>query len=125
MSETKTYSGSCHCGKVRFEVTTEISRASACNCSICSRTGWLMASVPPAQFNLLAGADAQTDYQFGKKTMHHLFCSTCGIRRSAGTWQTAKKRSSWTSVASMVSTSTHSRSRRSTARVTDEKGSPS
>jgi hypothetical protein len=39
-----------------------------------------MASVPPAQFELLAGADAQTNYQFGKKTMHHLFCSTCGIR---------------------------------------------
>jgi hypothetical protein len=76
----KTYAGSCHCGKVRFEVSTEVARASACNCSICSRTGWLMTSVTPAQFKLLAGADAQTDYQFGKKTMHHLFCSTCGIR---------------------------------------------
>jgi len=33
MSETKTYSGSCHCGKVRFEMTAEITRASVCNCS--------------------------------------------------------------------------------------------
>jgi len=80
MSETKTYSGSCHCGKVRFEVTAEIARASACNCSICGRAGWLMVSVPPAQFKLKEGADAQTDYQFGKKTMHHLFCKTCGVR---------------------------------------------
>jgi hypothetical protein len=80
MSETKTYSGSCHCGNVRFEVTAEITRASACKCSICSRAGWLMVSVPPAQFTLKAGADAQTDYQFGNKTMHHLFCTTCGIR---------------------------------------------
>ncbi|HET9958945.1 MAG TPA: GFA family protein [Polyangiaceae bacterium] len=80
MSEQKTYRGSCHCGRVRFEVTAEISRASACNCSICSRTGWLMTSVPAAQFKLVAGADAQTDYQFGKRTMHHLFCRTCGIR---------------------------------------------
>ena len=55
MSETKTYSGSCHCGKVRFEMTAEITRASACNCSICGRLGWLMVSVPPGQFKLQSG----------------------------------------------------------------------
>jgi hypothetical protein len=80
MPETKTYSGSCHCGKVRFEVTGEIRSASSCNCSICGRIGWLMVSVPPAQFKQKAGADSQVDYQFGKKTMHHLFCCTCGVR---------------------------------------------
>lgn len=80
MSETKTYSGSCHCGNVRFAVTAEITRASACNCSICGRAGSLMLSVSPGQFKLEAGADAQTDYQFGAKTMHHPFCSTCGVR---------------------------------------------
>jgi hypothetical protein len=76
----RTYSGSCHCGEVRFEVTTDIERASMCNCSICSRAGWVMVSVPENQFVLLAGAEAQTDYQFGKKTMHHLFCAICGVR---------------------------------------------
>jgi len=80
MSKMTTYSGSCHCGKVRFEVTAEVTRASSCNCSICGRAGWLMTSVPPEQFKLLSGADAQIDYQFGRKTMHHLFCGTCGIR---------------------------------------------
>lgn len=79
MSETKVHAGSCHCGKVRFEVSAAISSACACNCSICSRVGWLMVSVPPEQFKLLSGADEQTDYQFGPKTMHHLFCKTCGI----------------------------------------------
>lgn len=80
MPDTKTYSGSCHCGNVSFEVTAEIAKASACNCSICSRTGWLMAPVSTDQFKLLSGADSQSDYQFGRKTMHHHFCTTCGIR---------------------------------------------
>ncbi len=74
------YSGSCHCGQVRFEVTAELTAAGACNCSICSRVGWLMTSVAPAQFKLISGGgDAQRDYQFGKKSTHHLFCATCGI----------------------------------------------
>ena len=79
MPESKTYSGSCHCGNVRFEVTAELAKAGACNCSICSRVGWLVTSVAPEQFKLIAGADAQTDYQFGRKTMHHTFCRTCGV----------------------------------------------
>jgi hypothetical protein len=79
MTKSKTYSGSCHCGKVRFEVTAAVTGASACNCSICGRRGWLMTSVEPEAFKLLSGEGAQTDYQFGRKTMHHLFCSTCGV----------------------------------------------
>lgn len=79
MSNAKTYAGSCHCKQVRFEVTTEIDGASACNCSICSRVGWLMKSVSPSDFKLLSGKTAQTDYQFGSKSMHHLFCTTCGV----------------------------------------------
>jgi hypothetical protein len=75
----KKHTGSCHCGKVRFEVSADIKRAGVCNCSICSRVGWVILSVPEEQFVLLAGADAQTDYQFGGKTMHHLFCTTCGV----------------------------------------------
>lgn len=66
-------------------MTAEIANASACNCSICGRVGWLMISVPPSQFTLQSGADAQADYQFGAKTMHHLFCRTCGVR-SYGTY---------------------------------------
>lgn len=78
---TSTYQGSCHCGAVRFEVTMPApEKAFACNCSICSRAGWLLAFVPPEAFRLVSGADAITDYQFGKRTIHHGFCRTCGVR---------------------------------------------
>lgn len=80
MSEAKTYAGSCHCGNVTYNVTIDLAHVMTCNCSICSRTGSIMAFVPEASFQQLTGQDAQTDYQFNKKNIHHLFCSTCGVR---------------------------------------------
>ncbi len=79
MSETKTYTGGCHCGEVRFEVTADISSVVDCNCSICQKRGALWAFVPPEKFGLRAGAEDLKDYQFGKKTIHHLFCAQCGV----------------------------------------------
>jgi hypothetical protein len=76
-----TYQGSCHCGAVRYQVTMPApEKAYACNCSICSRAGWLLAFAAPEGFKLLAGQEALSDYQFGKKRIHHLFCRTCGVR---------------------------------------------
>lgn len=80
MAEAKTYSGSCHCGRVRYEVTTDLARVMECNCSHCSRKGFLLSFVPSEQFRLLSGEDALTDYQFNKKVIHHLFCATCGVQ---------------------------------------------
>jgi hypothetical protein len=79
MTEVKKYSGSCHCGKVRYEVTTELASVATCNCSICSRKGTVLTFVAAEQFNLLSGEDALTDYQFNKMKIHHLFCSVCGV----------------------------------------------
>lgn len=78
--ERQTYSGSCHCGKVSFEVTTELEQVISCNCSMCGRAGSLLTFVAPEQFKLLSGDGEQTDYQFKSKNIHHLFCSTCGVR---------------------------------------------
>jgi hypothetical protein len=52
----------------------------ACNCSICRRAGWLLAFVPENGFESLTPEAELTDYQLKKKTIHHLFCKTCGIR---------------------------------------------
>ena len=75
----QTYHGSCHCGRVRFEIDAEITRITECNCSICSKKGTLHLRVPPERFRLTAGEDALTRYQFNTKVAQHLFCSTCGI----------------------------------------------
>jgi len=83
MAEAKTHTGGCHCGAVRYEVTSDLGRVIECNCSICAKTGSLLAFAPASQFRLLAGADHLTDYQFAKKQIHHLFCKTCGIRSFA------------------------------------------
>ncbi len=73
------YQGSCHCGTVRFEIETELNRASECNCSICTKKGALHHRVPPERFRLLAGEEALTLYQFGTKTAKHWFCRHCGM----------------------------------------------
>jgi hypothetical protein len=75
----KTYTGGCHCGEVRFEVTADISSVVSCNCSLCQKRGALWAFVPAESFALRAGLEDLRDYQFGKKTIHHLFCPQCGV----------------------------------------------
>lgn len=83
-----TYHGGCHCGAVAYEVELELGTVTACNCSICSRAGWLLAFAPAAAFTLRQGQDALRDYQFGKHHIHHQFCTTCGVRSfSWGTTQ--------------------------------------
>jgi len=73
--------GGCHCGRVRFEVLAPaILEVGECNCSMCSKTGYLHLMVPAAQFKLLSGEDALTHYQFNTKTAKHFFCSHCGIK---------------------------------------------
>jgi hypothetical protein len=75
----KTYQGGCHCGAVRFEIETELTRATECNCSICTKKGALHHRVPPERFRLLSGADALTLYQAGTRIAKHWFCKRCGV----------------------------------------------
>jgi hypothetical protein len=80
MAETSTHTGGCHCGAVRYRVKVNLDPVITCNCSICSKTGTMLAFTPESRFELTSGADALTDYQFGKKRLHHLFCRHCGVR---------------------------------------------
>jgi hypothetical protein len=74
------YHGSCHCGKVDFEVELDLSGgAISCNCSICSRRGSVLAFAPRENLVVHKGEDELATYTFNKHVIHHRFCKTCGI----------------------------------------------
>jgi hypothetical protein len=82
-TETKTYTGGCHCGKVRYRASIALESVMACNCSICSRKGSLLTFIPAEQFELLSGEADLAEYKFNKHVISHLFCKTCGIHSFA------------------------------------------
>jgi hypothetical protein len=76
-----THRGGCHCGAVRFEVLAPaVIQVTDCNCSICSKAGYLHLLVNKSRFRLLAGAEALTTYRFNTGTAQHLFCKVCGMK---------------------------------------------
>src|SRR4051794_37621333 len=82
-SDLRNYSGGCHCGKVRYDVSMALGKVITCNCSICSKRGLLLSFVPAGQFTLKSGNEALHDYQWGKKRINHQFCTECGIQSFA------------------------------------------
>ncbi len=69
--------GSCHCGDVRFEVTGALEGVLECNCTVCTKKGFLHWIVTPDRFRLLAGEPAT--YSFGTHVARHTFCPRCGM----------------------------------------------
>jgi len=74
-----THTGSCHCGRITFEVQGEIDSALACNCSMCLRRGSLLWFVPRSSMQLKTPEDAVATYTFNQHNIHHHFCPVCGI----------------------------------------------
>jgi hypothetical protein len=75
------HTGGCHCGRVRFEALAPARiTVSECNCSVCSKAGYLHLIVPADRFTLLSGREALTTYTFNTGTAKHLFCAVCGIK---------------------------------------------
>ena len=73
------HTGSCHCGTVRFAITSDFPELTTCDCSICRRKNALMVKVHESAFELLAGEDSLTEYRFHTHTARHFFCKHCGI----------------------------------------------
>lgn len=75
------HQGGCHCGRVRFDVLApEVITVSQCNCSICSKSGYLALIVPRDRFTLKSGEESLAEYTFNTGIAKHLFCKSCGIK---------------------------------------------
>ena len=72
------YKGSCHCGEVAFDVEGTLDQAIECNCSHCSRKGYLLWFVPRSQLTLSGKTNALSTYTFNKHLIAHQFCPRCG-----------------------------------------------
>jgi hypothetical protein len=79
MKPKQTYKGSCHCGKVRFEVNADLDHVRVCDCSICRRRGALIHRVEERDLRLLTPLDELALYQWHTKTAEDYFCPDCGI----------------------------------------------
>ena len=77
--DARSYQGSCHCGRIAFEVSGVLDGAMSCNCSMCQRRGSLLWFVPRTQMRLLTNDDSASCYTFNKHVIRHRFCPVCGI----------------------------------------------
>jgi hypothetical protein len=75
----RTYRGSCHCGRVRFEVDAELDHVRECDCSVCRRRGALNHRVAKEHLRLETPWEDLTLYRWGSLTARDYFCPTCGI----------------------------------------------
>ena len=66
--------GSCHCGAIRIEVPSAPDWVARCNCSICRRTGTLMAYYRPEELRVVGETVA---YISGDRFIRLHACPTC------------------------------------------------
>jgi len=74
----QTYTGTCHCGAVKFEVDMDLADPFRCNCTFCIRRGAVRQKVPVQSFRLLQGDPDLVRYG-GRDFSNHFFCARCGI----------------------------------------------
>jgi hypothetical protein len=82
----QTYTGSCHCGEIRFEAELDLDEGSnRCNCSYCAKVrAWFAFAKGATRFRLLHGAGV-AEYRWtppGEPEPHltFTFCKHCGVR---------------------------------------------
>ena len=76
----KTYHGSCHCGKIRYEADIDLAEGTGkCNCTYCWKQRWWGAHIKPDAFRLTSGQDA-TGYAFPTdKPITRALCVQCAV----------------------------------------------
>lgn len=78
MTHPMIHTGSCHCGRIAFEVEGDLSTANECNCSHCSRKGYLLVFLPRDRLALKTQAETMATYRFNRHVIAHHFCPDCG-----------------------------------------------
>ena len=73
-----TYRGSCHCGAIAFQAEGKLEQVIECNCSHCSRKGYLLWFLPREKLRLATPEAGMSTYLFNKHVIRHHFCPTCG-----------------------------------------------
>lgn len=72
--------GGCHCGRIRFRATVDLGQSVVCNCSLCTKKGFIHLIIPPERFQLLSGGgDDISVYRFNTGVAQHQFCRHCGV----------------------------------------------
>ncbi|MGH8306464.1 MAG: GFA family protein, partial [Steroidobacteraceae bacterium] len=99
-----THQGSCHCGRIAYEVEGDIAQVMECNCSHCARKGFLLWFGPRSALRLKTPESALSEYTFNRHHIKHQFCAVCGCAPFACP--------SWTSAHSRLRTSTAAASKR-------------
>jgi hypothetical protein len=79
MNARQTYRGTCHCGRVAFELDTRLDHVVQCNCSLCRRVCALWHGASDSSLRITAGESELTLYQFNTMTAKHYSCRHCGI----------------------------------------------
>ena len=73
------FTGSCHCGGVKFRIDAEITELTTCDCSLCAIRNAVMTKVPENALTIFEGESLLTLYQWNTRRAKHYFCSRCGI----------------------------------------------
>lgn len=73
MTDLQTYRGNCHCGGFVYQVKLpEITSVLECDCSICTKKGYLWVFPgEEAEFTVVKDDGILTEYTFGEKSIIH------------------------------------------------------
>ncbi|GGL59881.1 GFA family protein [Wenxinia marina] len=83
----RTYHGTCHCGRVAFELRMDplATQLRKCNCSYCMKAGYKKALMPFDTLTITRGAASLGTYHADPSawppgTIDHYFCPSCGVQ---------------------------------------------
>lgn len=77
----RTYRGSCHCGRVKFEADIDLAAGtSKCNCTSCWKRRWWSVRCAPEGFRSLSGEAELVWYRQGTAGGRGGFCKHCGVK---------------------------------------------